>query len=210
MESHIAAYFSTQALIAAGVNPTSAKTHATWLADAAVRFRINTPRRAAAFLGQCMHETQGLTAFEENLYYSRPERILEIFRSRVKTMAEAAAIAKNPQALANKVYSGRYGNGDEASGDGWRYRGRGAGHLTFKDNYAGAGKALGQAYVYAPEMVSEPKHAALTFAWYWETRGCNAMADTWGITAITKAINPGMAGANERAALCGLALECMA
>lgn len=157
-----------------------------------------------------MHETQGLTAFEENLYYSRPERILEIFRSRVKTMAEAAAIAKNPQALANKVYSGRYGNGDEASGDGWRYRGRGAGHLTFKDNYAGAGKALGQAYVYAPEMVSEPKHAALTFAWYWETRGCNAMADTWGITAITKAINPGMAGANERAALCGLALECMA
>lgn len=201
--------FTVDNLVEAGISVTAAKVHAGYLAVAAERFAINTPRRAAAFLGQCAHETQMLTEFEENLRYSSAERIALIFKSRVPTLSDAIPLVRNPQALANRVYSGRFGNGDEASGDGWRYRGRGAGHLTFKDNYAAAGKALAQPYVYTPEIVSQPQHAALTFAWFWSSRDCNAMADAWDIRGVTRAINPGMAGVNERAALCGTALAAM-
>lgn len=193
---------SVAALIAAGINPTAAKIHAPHLAAAAARFGIDTPRKAAAFVGQAAVETQGLTKFEENLFYSSPERIREIFRSRVQDLAVAGRLARNPQGLANWVYANRYGNGGPETGDGWRYRGRGAGHLTFCDNYAAAAAALGRPYVDQPDLVAQPEDAALTFAHYFATRGCMAPAEAWNIDAVTKAVNPGMAAAAERREWC--------
>ena len=205
----IADLLSPDRLAAAGVSRPVAAKHSAPLIAAAQRFDISTPRRAAAFLGQCMHETDGLTKFEENLNYSTPARILEVFGRRVSGPAAAAALAGKPQALANTVYAGRFGNGDAASGDGWRYRGRGGGHLTFRDNYRDAGEALGRPYVEQPELVALPDDAALTFGWYWSTRGCNKMADAWDIAGITRAINPGMAGADRRVFLSQRALQAM-
>lgn len=196
---------SIQVLIAIGISPTLAKLHAPFMEAACERFSINTPARCSAFIGQCAHETKLLTAFEENLYYTNPQRIVDIF-SRVHTIEVAQRLARNPQALSNFVYADRYGNGNEASGDGWRYRGRGAGHLTFKANYEDAGKALGRPYVEQPELVAQPEDAALTFAWFFSSRGCNELADAWNIDGVTAKINPGMAAADQRRALCDAAV----
>lgn len=194
-------------LIAAGINPTAAKIHAAPLAAAAARFDIDTRARVAAFLGQAAHETQGLTAFEESLFYRDAERIAQIFKSARLSIAEAQELTSRPgrnrsRELANRVYANRGGNGNVASGDGWRYRGRGAGHLTFRDNYRAAGSALGRPYEAQPDLVAQPEDAALSFAWYWHTNKCNVMADGWAIDDITRAINPGMAGKNERRVWC--------
>ncbi len=204
------ARLSVDVLIESGVSVTAAKLHAPALSDAADKFGINTQRRAAAFVGQCMHETAGLTEFEENLRYTSPQRIAEIFKSRVPSVSAALPLVRNAQALANRVYAGRYGNGDEASGDGWRYRGRGGGHLTFRANYRDAGLALGRPYEAEPGLVAQPADAAMTFAWFWSNRGCNEMADAWNLRGITKAINPGMAGYESRVELSNKALQAMA
>ena len=204
---------TSQVLISAGINPTAAKLHAPFLDAACERFGIKSMSQQACFLGQAAHETShngaGLTAFEENLYYSRPERVLQIFSTRVHSLEEASRLTRNPQGLANRVYSNRYGNGDEASGDGWRYRGRGAGHLTFKDNYAGAEAALGRPYVAQPELVAEPEDAALTFAWFFSSKGCLAPAEAWDVDGVTRKINPGMAGALERRQWCDAFMAAM-
>lgn len=196
-------------LIEAGVSVTLAKMHSAPLMEAAQRFDINTVRRAAAFLGQCLHETAGLTAFEENLRYTSADRIVQVFPSRVRTAAEAAPLVRNPQALANRVYANRFGNGNEASGDGWRYRGRGGGHLTFRDNYRDAGRALSRPYEDEPGLVALPRDAALTFGWFWATRGCSAAADRWDLRAVTRAINPGMASQQHRVQLSERALKAL-
>lgn len=198
---------TTDLLIAGGINPTSAKAHAAPLAAAAARFDINNRARVAAFIGQAAHETMGLTAFEESLFYRDPQRIVSLFKSANLAIGEAQALASAPgrnrsRELANRVYANRNGNGDVASGDGWRYRGRGAGHLTFRGNYRDAGKAVGRPYEAQPELVAQPDDAALSFAWYWASRKCNALADGWLIDDITRAINPGMAGKAERRILC--------
>jgi putative chitinase len=118
---------------------------------------------------------------------------------RVPTMGDAAKLTRNPQALANRVYADRLGNGNEASGDGWRYRGRGLIQLTGRSNYVAAGDALGTPYVMVPEWVSQPVHAALTAAWFWASNGCNELADSSQIDAITRRVNgPKMVAADER------------
>lgn len=198
---------TVELLIAAGIAPTAAKLHADPMAAAATRFDISTRRRVAAFLGQAAHETEGFTAFEESLFYRDPERIRAVFRSAALTLQEAQALASRPglnrsRELANRVYANRHGNGNVDSGDGWRYRGRGAGHLTFRGNYRDAGIALGRPYEDEPDLVAQPVDAALSFAWYWHSRKCNALADAWRIDEITRAINPGMAHRDERRALC--------
>lgn len=198
---------STKILIAVKVTPTAAKTHAPFMQAACTRFGITSPAAQAAFIGQCLHETQMLTAFEENLFYSRPERVLEIFKSRVTSLAQAQTLVRNPKALANTVYANRYGNGDAASGDGWTYRGRGGGHLTFRAQYAEAEAALGRPYEAQPDLVAQPEDAALTFAWYFSKRGCIPLAEAWNIDGVTAKINPGMAAAAERRQLCNAAAE---
>jgi putative chitinase len=191
---------SVATLVAAGIGPTQARQFAPALAAACARFQINTPARVSAFVAQCRVESAGFTALEEGLYYSTPARIRQIFPSRVPSLGVAATLVRRPQALANRVYSGRLGNGDEASGDGWRYRGRGLKQLTGRANYTDAAVGLGRPYVEHPEWVALPEDACLTAAWYWHNAKCNMLADSAQWHAITRAVNgPGMLQADLRA-----------
>ena len=188
-----------QTLIAAGIAPTQARLFADAMQPACTRFEIKTPARLAAFLAQCSHESAGFTRLEEGLYYSTPERIRQIWPTRVPTMADAVRLCRNPQALANRVYANRLGNGNEASGDGWRYRGRGLIQITGRTNYQATGDALGTPYMMMPDWVAQPLHATLTAAWFWKSQGCNELADASQIDAITRRINgPGMVAAADR------------
>ncbi len=202
---------SISSLIACGLSPTAARAFADHLAVACDRFGVNTPRRVAGLIGQCMVESQGFTALEEGLYYSTPARIRAVFPSRVTSDAIAARLARNPQALANCVYANRLGNGDEASGDGWKFRGRGLIQLTGRSNYAAAAAGCGKLYLERPDLVAQPEDAALTAAWFWATAGLNAHADVGNWDAITKRVNgPAMLHAAERKAATLQALEALA
>ena len=198
-------------LVAAGIGPTQARLFEAPLVAACARFDIDTPLRQAAFVAQCAHESQLFTALEEGLYYRSAERIRAIFRGSVPTLAVAQGLVGNPKALANHVYANRNGNRDEASGDGWRYRGRGLIQLTGRTNYARAAGELGRPYVDQPDLVLEPADACLTAAWFWNAGKLNALADASRIDAITRAINGNaMAGADERRHLFEAALAAFA
>lgn len=186
-------------LIGCGVGPTQARMFLEPLRRVFERFEIDTPVRIAAFLAQAAHESSNFTRLEENLHYSRPERIMAVFPSTVQSIATAVPLINNPQALASKVYANRLGNGDEASGDGWRYRGRGLFQITGRANYMAAGGALGVDLKTHPELVAEPEGAAMTAGWFWSSVGCNVLADSSQIDAITRKINGrAMLGAAER------------
>lgn len=176
-------------LVACGIAPTQARLYLGPLVNACRRFEINTVARAAAFIAQCNVESGGFVHAEENLYYSSPERVRQIFPSRVASLADAARLVRNPQALANCVYAGRNGNRSEASGDGWRYRGRGLIQLTGRENYLDAAEALHQPYLDAPDLVATAEHAALTAGWYWHVNKLNVLADAGLVDGITKAVN---------------------
>jgi len=189
-------------LVAAGIGPTQARLFAAPLAEACTRFGIDTPQRQAAFVAQCAHESRLFTALEEGLFYRTPERICAIFRSTVPDVGAAQPLACNPKLLACHVYANRNGNGDAASGDGWRYRGRGLIQLTGRANYSRAALALGRPYVDQPDLVQEPLDACLTAAWFWNAAKLNNLADAARIDDITRAVNgPAMAGAADRRAL---------
>jgi len=186
-------------LIRCGVQPTQARIYAEPLSKAMQRFQIDRNARVAAFIAQLRLESNNFTRTEENLFYTTPARIRAVFPSRVRTDADAAKLARNPKGLANVVYAGRLGNGDEASGDGWKYRGRGLIQLTGRNNYTDAATSLSRDFVNNPDLVSLPGDACLTAAWFWHTRKLNALADQWQINAITRAINgPAMLHAKER------------
>lgn len=187
-------------LIEIGVAPTQAKAFAPYLAQHGPAFEISTARRAAAFLGQVMVESIRFTTLEENLLYTRPERLVQVWPSRFRNTAAAAPYVRNPRMLADFVYAGRNGNGDKLSGDGWRFRGRGLKQLTGRANYRAASVALGRPYVTSPDLVQEPDDAVRTACWFWEANGCNAMADAWNLPAITRKVNgPAMLHASSRA-----------
>lgn len=189
-------------LIAAGVHPTQAKAFSDPLKAAMAIFDISTDERVAAFLAQCMVESQAFTRLEENLFYTTPSRINAVFGA-VRSDEEAALYVRNPQRLANKVYANRNGNGDEASGDGWIFRGRGLFQLTGRANYKAAseGVGMGAVYLHKPSLVAEPSDACLTAAWYWQSRGCNQLIDGGDFDKTTRLINgPAMLHAHERAA----------
>lgn len=186
-------------LIAAGIAPTQARLFADPLAAACARFAINTPARIAGFIAQCRVESAGFTRLEEGLYYTTADRIRQVWPTRVPSMAEAAKLTRNPQALANRVYSGRMGNGPEDSGDGWRFRGRGLKQLTGKANYTDAADGLARPYVTNPDLVALPDDACMTAAWYWHNAKCNILADSAQWDAITRAVNgPAMLQAADR------------
>ena len=190
-----------ETLISAGVHPTQAKAFAEPLKAAMALFDINTKERKAAFLAQCMIESQNFTRLEENLFYTTPSRINAIF-SAVKSDAEAELYVRNPKALANKVYAGRNGNGDEASGDGWEFRGRGLFQLTGRANYKAASEGVGMGAVYLnrPALVATPSDACLTASWYWHSHGCNQLVDAGDFDKTTRMINgPAMLHKHERA-----------
>ena len=150
---------------------------------------ITTPRRAAHFLAQLGHESAGLSRLEENLNY-RAARLLEIWPNRFDA-ASAAAYASKPARIANRVYGGRMGNGDEASGDGWRYRGRSPIQLTGKDNYRAMGDLTGLPLLAVPELAAQLAEGALIAASWWQHNGLNALADQGDVLVISRRINLG-------------------
>lgn len=160
------------------------------------RFNINTTRRQAAFIGQCSHECGNFRILEENLNY-RAEALCKLWPKRFDA-AKAQVCARNPKLIANTVYSNRMGNRDETSGDGFRFRGRGCIQLTGHANYYHAGQALGVDLVMEPELVATPKYAALTAGWFWDTHRCNELADACNWTGLTKKINGGTIGLQDR------------
>jgi len=161
------------------------------------RFSILTPHQQSAFIGQCGHECANFKVLEENLNY-RAATLMKLWPKRFPTLEVANQYAGNPQKIANKVYASRMGNRDEASGDGYRFRGRGCLQITGSDNYHHAGKALGVDFWMKPEFVATPKYAALTAGWFWSTHKCNEVADNQDWGKLTKIINGGTFGLEQR------------
>lgn len=161
------------------------------------RFNINTPVRQAAFIGQCSHECGNFRLLKENLNY-KAATLMRLWSKRFPTLEVANQYAGNPSRIANKVYGGRMGNRDEASGDGARFCGRGCIQLTGSTNYFHAGKALGVDFWAQPDLVATPKYAALTAGWFWDTHKCNVKADAEDWVGLTKIINGGTIGLDDR------------
>lgn len=172
------------------------------------KFTIFTVKQQSAFIGQCAHECNHFKTLEENLNY-RAETLQKLFGHKFKA-GEIEVYAHNPQKIANRIYSNRGGNRDEASGDGWRFHGRGCIQLTFHDNYWHAGQALGQDFVTNPQLVATPMWAAMTAGWFWSTHGCNQLAEDGNEESLCKRINGGLFGLTERIALTRQALGVLA
>lgn len=166
------------------------------LNDTFARFTITTTKQQAAFIGQCQHECNNFKTLQENLNY-KPETLSKLWPQRF-SMDVANEYAHKPEKIANKVYANRMGNRDEASGDGWRFHGRGCIQLTGHDSYWHCGQALGMDFIVEPDLVATPKYAALSAGWFWATHNCNALVDAGDWTALTKKINGGTFGLEER------------
>lgn len=177
-------------------------------------FHIDTPARLAAFLAQTGHESARLSVVTESLNYSAAG-LLATWPSRF-TPATAAELARQPERIANHVYGGRMGNGDKASGEGWKYRGRGLIQLTGRANYRAARdglRALLQIvpdFEAMPELLEQPEVAALTAGWYWHDRRLNELADIGDMAGLTRKINGGTNGLAERLELYRAGLRALA
>jgi len=161
------------------------------------RFNLTTNNQKAMFIGQCSHECGNFRTLEENLNY-RAETLMKLWPKRFPSLEFAKQYEKNPKKIANSVYASRMGNRDEASGDGYRFRGRGALQCTGHSTYFHAGKALGVDFVMQPDLVATPKYAALTAGWFWDTHKLNPPADALDYTKVTKIINGGTIGLDDR------------
>lgn len=150
------------------------------------KWGLSTLLRRAHFMGQSAWESGHFTRFEEDLDYTRPDNITRVWP---RLADRAADLAGNPEALANAAYAGKDGNGDEASGDGWRFRGRGCFGLTGRNNYSAAGRALLADLLASPDLVAQPEMAVRTALWFWKTRGCNEAADMDDAERVTLRIN---------------------
>ena len=151
-------------------------------------YEINTPQRIAAFIAQCAHESGNFVFLTENLNY-KAESLMKIFGKYFKDMATAKAYEKKPEKIANRIYANRMGNGDEASGDGWRYRGRGLIQLTGKTNYTWFAASLEISAEEAAEYTQTFEGAAQSACWFWETNKLNKEADAGDIKTMTRKIN---------------------
>ena len=163
-------------------------------------FGVNTPLRLAHFLAQCGHESGGFRLTQENLNYSA-KGLMGIFKKYFPTQALADAYARKPEKIANRVYGARMGNGPEASGEGFKFRGRGYIQLTGKQNYTAFDAAVPDDILANPDLVST-KHALASAAWFWKKNGLNLIADTGSstevVTKITKRVNGGTIGLADR------------
>jgi putative chitinase len=168
--------------------------------EVASKFGINTPLRVAHFLAQCGHESGGFRVTSENLNYSA-KGLAGIFKKYFPTEAAATPYARQPQKIANKVYANRMANGSEASGDGYKFRGRGYIQLTGRDNYTQFGKAIGVDIPSNPDSVATT-YALASAAWFWSKNGLNKLADAGAsdtaVTSITKRVNGGTIGLADR------------
>jgi putative chitinase len=160
-------------------------------------YGINTPQRVAAFLAQCAHESGGFVFLKENLNYKAPS-LRKVFPKYFPDDATAAAYANKPEKIANRVYANRMGNGDESSGDGWRYCGRGLIQLTGKDNYTFFAASLDIPVEEAAEYLQTFEGAVQSACFFWEQNNLNQWADKGDILTLTKRINGGTIGLEDR------------
>lgn len=201
-------------LMAVGIKREAAERWLPHVQNAMARFGIETERQVAAWLAQTAHESGGYTALTENLNYSAdtmavvwPKRFAEMGPdgkpkkdAKGKSIPNKFALAlhRKPELLANVVYASRMGNGPTESGEGWKYRGRGLKQLTGKDNYTRCGKALELDLVGDPDLLLQPEGAALSAAWFWVTNKCGPLADAGDFVGLTKKINGGTIGLEDR------------
>jgi putative chitinase len=162
-------------------------------------YEINTIQRIAAFIAQCSHESAGFTAIQENLNY-RAESLMRVWPKYFPTIDIANAYAHKPEMIANRAYANRMGNGDEMSGDGWRYCGRGLIQLTGKSNYKAFADSLDMNINEVPEYLATFEGASQSACWFWENNNLNRFADNGDILGLTKAINGGTLGLEDRKA----------
>ena len=160
-------------------------------------YEINTPLRVAHFVAQCAHESGNFVFIKENLNY-RAASLQKTFAKYFPTAELAAQYEKRPEKIANRVYANRMGNGDEASGDGWLYCGRGLIQLTGKDNYTFFAGSLGITTQEASEYLQTFEGAAQSACWYWEQNNLNKFADANDVKGLTRAINGGYIGLEDR------------
>lgn len=196
-----------QQLVEAGCGSPMAEKWAKPLTAAMERYEINTPTRQAAFLAQVMHESARFTALVENFNY-RADRLVAVFPAYFDEH-EALAYARQPSRIASRVYANRMGNGDEASGDGFRFRGRGLIQITGRGNYLECGVTMGVDLITDPDKLLDPDMAALSAACYWKTHGLNELADAGDFIGVTKRINGGTNGLANRLALLSLAKKAL-
>jgi putative chitinase len=178
------------------------------LAPAMDKYEINTRDRICSFLAQTGHESGQFNTLTEGLFYKAPGRLMKVWPKRFPTEASALPYVANEKNLANVVYANRMGNGNEASGDGYKFRGRGIIQITGRNNYVAAGQALGLDLAGNPDLLLQKPNAALSAAWFWNSRGLNPLADDKtgdndleDFTEITRRINGGTVGLQERFSL---------
>ena len=178
-----------------------------WLApleETFAKYDISTPVRQACFIGQCAHESGNFKTLQENLNYSA-EGLMKTWPSRFPTKEIADQYARQPAKIAGKVYNGRLGNTSEEEAS--MYLGRGLIQLTGKENYANCGTALGVDFVGNPTLLIEPKYAAFSAGWFWNKKGLNGLADSGDFETMTKRINGGLIGLEDRKAKIAKALS---
>ena len=166
------------------------------LLDVFEKYQINTPKRQASFIGQCMHESGNFKIVEENLHY-KPDRLHAVFPSRFPTV-ESALPFDTPEKIANKIYGGRMGNLED--GDGFKYRGRGIVQLTGRDSYKAFTDATGVDAINNPDLLLQPEYACLSAGWFFSTHHLNDLADKEDYLTMTKKINGGTLGLDQRIA----------
>jgi putative chitinase len=161
------------------------------------KYEINTPARMAGFIAQCAHESLDFTVITENLNYGA-KGLLSIFKKYFPSADLAAKYERQPEKIANRVYASRMGNGDEASGDGWKFRGKGLIQLTGKANHEAFAKSIGKTLDETLEYLTTKEGALESACWFWKTNGLNKFADTDDILGMTKRINGGTIGLEDR------------
>jgi len=166
------------------------------IAAAMEEFDISNAARAAGFIAQCGHESGNLKYVKENLNYSA-QGLAKTF-PKYFNASNAEAYGRKPEAIANRVYANRMGNGPEESGDGWAFRGRGLIQLTGRDNYRRCGEGLGVDLLSDPTYLETHEGAARSAAWFWKSHGLNEVADRHDVLKMTKIINGGTIGLEER------------
>jgi putative chitinase len=171
-----------------------------WLApleETFAKYDISTPARQACFIGQCAHESGNFKTLQENLNYSA-EGLMKTWPSRFSTKEIADQYARQPDKIAGKVYNGRLGNTSEEEAS--KYLGRGLIQLTGKENYANCGLGIGVDFLSDPTLLLDSRYATLSAGWFWNKKGLNALADASDIETMTKRINGGLIGLEDRKA----------
>jgi len=186
-------------LTALGVSATDADKYLPFLNMTMLKREINTPVRQAMFLSQLAHESGNFRFVVENLNYSA-DALRRVFGKYFPTEALATEYARQPEKIANRVYANRMGNGDEASGDGWKYRGRGLIQLTGLNNYASFAMQADNNALIEPDLVAQPELAVDSAGWFWATNRLNQLSDTGDVKAVTRRINGGFNGLADREA----------